>query len=228
MEYKVNKPIVIILGLERSGTTLMRGLLKLKLKTSFYDFNIHEGYHKNNFSYDVYDGKFYIDNVIDGEYDDMSPNMKYVYMLRDPRANISSLKYHLGGEVLWNKQENQEENIDRMSNIWQHHIDCYYKLINQGVPIIKVRYEDLVTDPSKVMNEIFEFLSIDPPNMNNETISTRIKRSSSYSDRISKGNHIYNDSIDIYKDKLTESEIRYIEKVNKLYMDKEGYDRIYR
>ena len=80
MKYKTDKILVIILGTERSGTTLMRGILRFHkdLSGSEYDYDLKEG-----IGYNILDGKFLMEKILRGQYSDLSPNMNYIFMVTE-------------------------------------------------------------------------------------------------------------------------------------------------
>jgi len=144
---------------------------------------------------------------------ELYPEVRFIYMVRDPRAIVSSRKYF--GKKISDRNElvRYSRNINKLYK--------YYKEI-QDISI-KIRYEDLVNNPKEELKKICNFIEIDyTDDMLNFSKYWGLDENQSSFD-IDNKKIIYNSSIDRWKNKLTEDEIRIIENINRLYMKEGGY-----
>lgn len=113
---------------------------------------------------------------------------KCIFMLRDPRATISSLRRLMGGHYWKNERVRKEwelrlshpllhgeflnelEAVESESETdrpfalaaaaWKAHYAMFERLRNEGKPVLGVAYDDLVTDPEKTLRKVLEFLGV--------------------------------------------------------------------
>jgi len=79
-------------------------------------------------------------------------NAKFIYISRDPRDNIFSIK----------KNRTYPEPTAILANYWKKSVKQYFKLKNIAPrQIIHVKYEDLLKSPREELKRITSFLSID-------------------------------------------------------------------
>ena len=211
---------IVILGTERSGTTLMREILAIKYSTSKFDNPpFKEAFDNNSFEFMVYDGKFTDDYVKDRYFDGYEEEIKYIFMLRDPRAYVASKKSHgnSGHDI---DNDTWECRVRYYSNFWNKTLSNYYEIKNQGKSIIKIKYEYLVSEPDNVINHICEFLMIDYNELKGNKADYHCR--SSHFGKINQ--EIHTKSINKWKEALSEDDINIIECICKKYMSKEGYE----
>jgi len=160
------------------------------------------------------------------ELEKLFPNSKYIFMIRDPRSVIASKKF-LYGE----KQFNDLRKIDQLAIRWKKHLIKYRNYYGRYPgQIKKIKYEELITNPSEVIKEICEFVEIDynPRMLNYDKYWGKDgyiveAPKSSFPKEINKKVDIYKSVLEKWREKLTDREIKIIERITSPYIKEEGY-----
>jgi hypothetical protein len=147
------------------------------------------------------------------------PNCKIIHTVRDPRAIFASQYY---------KHLRRAGRITKFfTGIIQFiHVNVSLRGIRKFHDKMKglqnyyiIRYEDLVTDPEKTLNDLAHFLNIQfKENMANPEV---FQNTSLEERKIGKG--IYNTSIHAWKEKLPKSINSLLLRINKKFMHSFGY-----
>lgn len=109
-----------------------------------------------------------------GKYDvGVFPSTEYssnaVYIVRDPRDVAVSYSKHFNHSIKIAVEKLQDENLINVQPIsrtrgeftssWQNHVRGWQ---NSKIPVLLLKYEDLLENPRENISKIFEFLSIKP------------------------------------------------------------------
>lgn len=146
------------------------------------------------------------------------PDCKFIYLVRDPRETILSLKNAenipvgiLGGTRIWNNDQ---------SNFLQN-----YGYLKERNRIILVKYEELIRDTKNILKEICTFLSVDyNDNMLNYYMNkNNTAKSSKWQEWRNLKKPIMKNNTDKWKNELDLNEIKYIEQETQVLMDYFGY-----
>jgi len=90
-----------------------------------------------------------------------------IYIIRDPRDVCISLSHHLGMtidqtiEFMNNPQQGLVDELHMTSLVlsWSKHVETW-TLINNNVPTLVVRFEDILDDPLKVFDQILIYFEL--------------------------------------------------------------------
>jgi hypothetical protein len=105
--------------------------------------------------------KYFIDKTLKNEYSRFIipqwwPNVKIIYLFRDPRDVYSSYKTR-------DKMNNRKiTKVDALAFTWEKSVETalyYENKLNESQCLI-IKYEDLVSEKKKVMNKVASFLGI--------------------------------------------------------------------
>lgn len=91
-----------------------------------------------------------------------SPNAKLLYLIRNPFARIVSTYYHM--KKFWDYTHSLDHFIESSqsainTSLYNDQIKPYWRIFNNNLKIIQ--FEDLITQPSQIMGDIFDFLELD-------------------------------------------------------------------
>jgi glycosyltransferase involved in cell wall biosynthesis len=187
-----DKTLVFIVGIPRSGTTWLWGLLSSHRDIEAItktDFDPNLDLIETNMLYErsmqeiINTIKSKSKNIIIEKTPDhllklemilsMFPHAKIIHILRDPRSVFASYKYSV-----WNRKI---EDVHEWLNIYKKRIEMYEKYSSDR-HILTVHYEDLYKKPNKILKSILSFINAKPID-----IKKMIKENSSTSK--SKGAH---------------------------------------
>jgi hypothetical protein len=154
------------------------------------------------------------------------PESKFIFIIRDYRANILSRK-----QSVYLKSPNVAYNATRWK-LYNEEAYAFYKKNNDKV--ILVKYEDLVSNYELEINRIIQFLNISPIlepthindqqniNINDYNISERFKERfiKKYSDL---NKELNPDRLNVWKEKLSEKEIKTCEIICASFAENFGY-----
>ncbi len=138
----------------------------------------------------------------------VNPKIKIIFLFRDPRAIICS-------ELMYTAKfrKNKNDPIFKIYNLakhWRKHVCLFFKYKNTPAfkkNIFFLRYEDLIENPENQLNSLFKFLKLDKKkfklklNFNNSFHNDKIK------------NKISNDNLDVWRSKLTNKQIKFLEHI---------------
>jgi len=144
------------------------------------------------------------------------PNAKFIHLVRDPRAVVSSNRIAFNGK------------IPRITNSWIL-LNGLIESKKNEISFLTIRYEDLVKTPKTSFQLIFDFLNIEFKKEMLEAHSTvkRIKENHNYYSLKHHANvstTINSKSIDSWKKKLSEEEVNLINYMTSKAAIKYGYD----
>lgn len=99
------------------------------------------------------------------------PNAKVIELVRDPRATLASRKLRQTGDAWLDAKETKESlEVDRMTNydpildamMWKEAINAAHDVRrNRPQNIITIRYEDLATNPTEILQQICRFTDLE-------------------------------------------------------------------
>lgn len=143
------------------------------------------------------------------------PQIKFIHMVRDPRAVVSSLvRSDVHRSTVWHATKRWIRDVEAGLKLEQRY--------EEGV--LRVRYEDMVMDPEAELQQILEFLLVDPvatlPEQNHENPEYS-KFYESIHSNLSKD--ISPDFVDLWKRHLSEEEVREVESMVGWLPQKLGY-----
>ena len=143
------------------------------------------------------------------------PGARFIHMVRDPRAVVSSLvRSEVHRSTVWHATKRWITDVEAGLNLERN--------FEEGV--LRVRYEDLVTDPDAELQHIFEFLLVDPvawPPEKSRKSPEYSKFYESIHSNLSK--EISSDFVDLWKRHLSEEEVRQVESMVGSLPQKLGY-----
>ena len=142
------------------------------------------------------------------------PGMRMIYVVRDPRANYSSMKY-------WREREGSFITIPRFAHEWE--VSVLQNERNRDFcRTLTLRYEDLVTDTVNCMKQICRFLEISyhkcllSPTLGGR----RFGGNSVYGDKF---NGVSRSSLEKWRKILSDKDVRQIQCLLGLWMRNYGY-----
>lgn len=147
--------------------------------------------------------------------DELFPLTKFIHLVRDGRDIYLS----------WQKMKVQKRNVSVAALEWSQKIKRAKKGLSQIKPerYIEIRYEDLVSEPENTLNRICTFLQVEyEPTMLNFWRTSDQFIGSHHSDLIFKPVSL--NSVEKWKNKLTEKEISYYESIAGPVLLSLGYD----
>ncbi len=153
------------------------------------------------------------------------PNAKVIALLRDPRAFLSSYKnYHRRGISSYRERYNPVTN----SILWRSSMNAVLEAPRQpwGASVLRVRYEDLVTDPETWVARMCAHIGV-------EYDARMLEVGRSNSSFVTEGETtsqrgIVTTSTDRWKKELSPTEIWVAERITGPWMDAFGYERAHR
>ena len=147
-------------------------------------------------------------------------NFNSIIILRDPRYVVASANYPKGDKHFGDKKP-----ILFILRTWRKSIE-YIKLLKNNQNFYYIKYEDLVTNPYEILNEITNFLNIEAFKQNHfdngiyDRDGKLWKANTSFDTQTS---FISTQSVGGYKNVLSDDEINYIESICKSEMELMGY-----
>ena len=140
------------------------------------------------------------------------PNSKFIFLVRDPRATIASLK-----NMSWSTS-----NVLTLAKSWQK---SSTKMVEDEKSVI-IRYEDLATNPEKTFEKLSDFLALSEFQHENEGISDHVEQKNWNSAEVTKP--INKDNLEKWKRNLSnqDREVAIIEKVCREGMERFQYQSI--
>jgi hypothetical protein len=146
---------------------------------------------------------------------DWFPESRVIHVLRDPRAVLASLR-----RVSWARQP-----LAFYAWRWAGAVDRLHAL--SGEPRVRaVRYEDLVTEPARVLREICEFLGEGHDEAMVSAFAdagAELSRDEPWKDNVR--GPVRTDRVESWRDELTERQVALIEAIAREGMDRHGYAR---
>lgn len=142
------------------------------------------------------------------------PDMKMIYVKRDPRANYAALK-------TWRQTSGKSMGVPWFCHAWDASVAQGEKS-SRYCPVLTLRYEDLVTDTTVCIEQICQFLEIPihdamlVPTLDGKSFSGN----SIYGERFS---GVSQSSLYRWRETLTTGEVRLIERLLERQMAKSGY-----
>jgi hypothetical protein len=162
-----------------------------------------------------------LDNIHDWEEIlSIYPDIRFLNVVRDPRAQVSSM----------NKSIIYEFDSILNANIWKKAHEAVQKLIKiHPENVLTVTFEDFIENEKDVIEKISHFFGMDFfPEMLSVNLSEEAKRLASQSQLWeSNTSSPIRSNIEKYKQTLTEDEIKQIETITGHLMDIYGYKRLY-
>jgi hypothetical protein len=162
-----------------------------------------------------------LDNIHDWEeIISIYPDLLFLNVVRDPRAQVSSM----------NKSIIYEFDAILNANMWKNAHEAVQKLIEiHPNKVLTITFEDFIENQKNVIEKVSHFFGMDfVPKMLDINLSDEAKRLALQS-RLWESNSSapIRSNIDKYKQTLTEDEIKQIEAITGELMDLYGYKRIY-
>jgi len=135
------------------------------------------------------------------------PKAKYLFLVRDGRDVVAS--YKKGGAELLGDLSNPEN----AANHWMHSLSKY-KYLRSKTEVKLIRYEELVSDPKKVLSAVCEYLGVEFEEQMlgfNEHIPNAEMYHLPVHENLKKP--VFQSSVGNYKDGLTNSELAAVMKI---------------
>lgn len=161
LNYRVNKDSAnvelfvnsFLSGLNKKNINNIKSLIKLlKIKfTSFFDIKKKKYFVLKETSADIYFNKIFTKN----------DKNKFIHIIRDPRDNYASLK---SGQKSYYSKVGEDNLLLLSSLINRAKLDFQFidhnKKIYGSKNYLTVKYEDLVSNPEKIMRKVSKFLKV--------------------------------------------------------------------
>lgn len=160
---------------------------------------------------------FYVDIILD-----MYPDARFVYMVRDPRAGVASMRHtnFFPQDVVFNALTRRKHANAGLAHFQSHVPECQW---------LTVRYEDLVQDPKPQLVRICELIgeAYEPAMLAyHKSASSFMKEEASQSFNAAATQPVNASKIDQWRDRLAPDEIAAVEAICQEEMRRHGYQPI--